>query len=55
MKMLEKDVYLMNKKTGELIPSTQVFKEFYKSHGILDSVFNEWQETNLMVYVWVEF
>ena len=43
------DVYLMNKKTGELIPSKQVFKEFYKNHGIYDSVFDEWQETDLEV------
>lgn len=54
MVMLEKDVYLMNKETGELIPSTQVFKEFYKSHKILDSVFDEYQETNLSVYVYIE-
>lgn len=43
------DIYLMNKKTGEIKPSAQVFKEFYKDHGIFDSVFDEWQETNLTV------
>jgi hypothetical protein len=43
------DIYLMNKSTGELVPSQQVFKEFYKTHNIFDSVFNEWQETNLIV------
>lgn len=43
------DVYLMNKSTGELIPSQQVFKEFYKAHNIFDSVFDEWQETNIIV------
>lgn len=43
------DVYLMNKSTGELVPSQQVFKEFYKTHNIFDSVFDEWQETNLIV------
>ena len=43
------DVYLMNKSTGEIIPSQQVFKEFYKTHNIFDSVFDEWQETNLIV------
>ena len=44
-----KDIYLMNKSTGELVPSQQVFKEFYKTHNIFDSVFDEWQETNLIV------
>lgn len=43
------DIYLMNKSTGELIPSQQVFKEFYKTHNIFDSVFDVWQETNLIV------
>lgn len=43
------DVYLMNKETGEIKPSAQVFKEFYKTHGIFDSVFDEWQETDLTV------
>ena len=43
------DVYLMNKSTGELAPSQQVFKEFYKTHNIFDSVFDEWQETNITV------
>lgn len=44
-----KDVYLMNKKTGELIPSQIVFKEFYKTHGMFDSVFDEWEETDIEV------
>lgn len=44
-----KDVYLMNKTTSELEPSEKVFKEFYKTHGIFDSVFDEWQETNIEV------
>lgn len=44
-----KDVYLMNKATGEIVQSTKVFKEFYKTHGIFDSVFDEWQETNIKV------
>lgn len=43
------DIYLMNKETGEIKPSAQVFKEFYKTHGIFDSVFDEWQETDLTV------
>lgn len=44
-----KDVYFMNKQTGEIKPSKKVFKEFYKTHGIFDSVFDEWQETDLEV------
>lgn len=44
-----RDVYLMNKETGELVPSEEVFKEFYKHHGIYDSVFDEWEETLLEV------
>ena len=43
------DIYLMNKLTGELVPSQQVFKEFYKNRNIFDNVFDEWQETNLIV------
>lgn len=43
------DIYLMNKETGECVPSTQVFKDFYKTHSIFDSVFDEWQETDLIV------
>lgn len=43
------DIYLMNKSTGEIVPSQQVFKEFYKTHNIFDNVFDEWQETNLIV------
>jgi hypothetical protein len=39
----------MNRETGEIKPSAQVFKEFYKTHGIFDSVFDEWQETDLTV------
>jgi hypothetical protein len=35
----------MNKETGEIKPSAQVFKEFYKTHGIFDSVFDFWTET----------
>lgn len=44
-----KDIYLMNKETGEIVPSQTVFKEFYKAHGIFDSVFDEWEETNIEV------
>lgn len=44
-----KDVYLMKKETGEIVPSQTVFKEFYKTHGIKDSVFDEWEETDIEV------
>lgn len=44
-----KDIYLMNRDTGELVPSEQVFKEFYKTHGIFESVFDEWIETDIPV------
>lgn len=43
------DVYLMKKSTGEIVPSEKVFKEFYKTHNIFDSVFDEWEETNIEV------
>lgn len=43
------DIYLENKETGELIPSQEVFKEFYKTHGIYDSVFDYWTETKINV------
>lgn len=44
-----KDIYLMNIETGEIEPSKKVFKDFYKSHGIFDSVFDYWTETNIEV------
>lgn len=44
-----RDIYLMHKTTGELMPSSIVFKEFYKTHGILESVFDSWEETKLLV------
>ncbi len=40
------DIYLMSKETGEIKPSAQVFKEFYKDHGIFESVFDFWIETD---------
>lgn len=43
------DIYLMNKETGEIVPSKEVFKDFYKTHGIFDSVFVFWAETDLIV------
>ena len=43
------DIYLMNKETGEIVPSKEVFNDFYKTHGIYDSVFDFWAETDLIV------
>ena len=44
-----RDIYLMNRETGEIVPSVEVFHEFYKTHGIFDSVFDYWAETDLEV------
>lgn len=43
------DVYLMNNDTGELIPSEQVFREFYKTHKWNESVFDYFTETEITV------
>ena len=43
------DVYFMNKETGELKPSGEAIREFYKTHGALDRWTDEWQETALPV------
>lgn len=43
------DVYFMNKETGELVPGLDVIREFYKTHGALDSWCDEWQETDIKV------
>ena len=40
--------YLMNKETGEILTYSQACKEFYKTpRGYLESVFDEWEETDL--------
>ena len=40
--------YLMNKETGELATYSQACKDFYsKPSGYLESVFDEWSETDL--------
>lgn len=44
-----KDIYLENKITGELLPSEQVIREFYASHGVLESVFDYFNETKIEV------
>lgn len=42
-----RDIYVMNRKTGELIPSEKAIKEFYKTHGIMDDWTDEYQETKM--------
>ena len=44
-----KDIYLQDKKTGELIPSQKIFKDFYKNHSAIDSVFDFYNETRIEV------
>ena len=41
------DVYFMNKFTGELLPSSEAIRDFYKTHGIRDSWTDEWTETKM--------
>lgn len=43
------DIYLMNKETGELVPAHVVIKNFYKTHGYMDSWTDEWIETDIEV------
>ncbi len=44
-----KDVYLMNKETGEIQPSTKVISEFYSTHPWNAAWTDEWEETKLEV------
>lgn len=44
-----RDVYFMNKLTGELVPSADAIHDFYKSHGWRDRWTNEWEETDISV------
>ena len=41
-----KDVYFVNKLTGEMLPSSEAIRDFYKTHGALESWTDEWTETN---------
>ena len=43
------DVYFMNKLTGELLPSGEAIREYYKAHGPLDRWTDEWEETEFPV------
>lgn len=47
MKM--KEIYLMDKETGELIPASDAIKSFYKTHGALDDWTKYYEETSLYV------
>lgn len=42
-----KDLYFMNKETGELLPATLAIRDFYKTHKALDAWTDLWQETNI--------
>lgn len=42
-----KDILFMNNETGELLPSTEAIKDFYKSHNILEAWTDLWTETKL--------
>ena len=44
-----KDVYLMNKETGEIEPSQKVIAEFYKTHKWNENWTDYWIETDLEV------
>lgn len=44
-----KDVYLMNKETGEIEPSQKVIAEFYKTHKWNENWTDYWIETELEV------
>lgn len=44
-----KDVYLMDKETGELIPSEKAYIDFYCTHPWNDSIFDYFEETDLEV------
>ena len=41
------DIYFENKETGELLPSGEAIREFYKTHKALDDWQTEWKETNI--------
>lgn len=42
-----KDVYSMNNKTGEILPTMQAIAEFYKTHNALDAWTDEWTPTDI--------
>ena len=42
------DVYLMSKETGEIVPATQVIREFYNTHPWNADWRDEWVETDIL-------
>jgi hypothetical protein len=44
-----KDIYLMDKTTGELIPAEMAILAFYKTHGALEDWTEYYEETDLEV------
>ena len=43
------DEYFMNKETGELMPSGEAIRDFYKTHGALEPWTALWEPTGLEV------
>lgn len=44
-----KDLYAMNKETGEIEPCTKVIHEFYKTHDCLERWTDYWEVTEIEV------
>ena len=44
-----RDFYAMNKKTGEIVPTVEAIREFYKNHAALDDWRDDWEETEIPV------
>ena len=44
-----KDVYVVNKLTGELLPAQTAIREFYRDHGILESWTDLYEETEYLL------
>ena len=44
-----KDIYLMNKFTGELKPATEAIRDFCATHDWRERWTDEWEETELEV------
>lgn len=43
------DEYFMNKNTGELLPSGEAIRDFYKSHGWRERWTDEWEPTGIEI------
>ena len=44
-----KDIYLMDKTTGELIPAMKAIGDFYKTHAYNERWIDYFEETNIEV------